>query len=273
MIQYKDKLKNADKLIIFTDLDGTLLDHENYSYKPASEALAALRQNGSALIFASSKTAAEISVLQGDIGFADCPAIVENGAGILQPYAKVDDHQTQYFQIIRILNSLPSNLRLQFKGFGDLTDAEVSKLTGLNIDAARNARLRQFSEPGIWAGSDSEWVQFSSLLIEQGIAIQEGGRFKTLSHGATKADQVTEISAQYRNETGKVFTVALGDAPNDISMLETVNLGIIIPNNFHCGIPHLKGEEDGKIVRAERSGPEGWNSAIMQLINLWNQEG
>jgi hypothetical protein len=70
-------------LIVFSDLDGTLLDHETYSWQPAAPALDALKQRGIPLILASSKTAAEIAGLRAEMGFADCPAIVENGAGML----------------------------------------------------------------------------------------------------------------------------------------------------------------------------------------------
>ena len=70
------------RVIVFTDLDGTLLDHESYGYAPALPLLSRLRAAGIPLILASSKTAAEIAPLRADLGFADCPAIVENGAGI-----------------------------------------------------------------------------------------------------------------------------------------------------------------------------------------------
>ena len=66
-------------LIVFTDLDGTLLDHETYSLEPARPALDRLASEGIPLILASSKTAAEIDRLRAEIGCADFPAIVENG--------------------------------------------------------------------------------------------------------------------------------------------------------------------------------------------------
>ncbi|MEM9278462.1 MAG: HAD-IIB family hydrolase, partial [Pseudomonadota bacterium] len=71
----------SNQLIFFTDLDGTLLDHETYSHEPAREALDAIRNNDIPLILASSKTAAEIEPLRNELGFDHCEAIVENGAG------------------------------------------------------------------------------------------------------------------------------------------------------------------------------------------------
>lgn len=69
--------------LVFTDLDGTLLDHETYSFAPAAEALAALKARGVPLVLASSKTAAEIAELHRALGLGDTPAIVEKRRGAL----------------------------------------------------------------------------------------------------------------------------------------------------------------------------------------------
>ena len=46
--------------LIFTDLDGTLLDYKTYSYKKASKALSLIKKDKIPLIFCTSKTKAEI---------------------------------------------------------------------------------------------------------------------------------------------------------------------------------------------------------------------
>ena len=71
-------------LIVFTDLDGTLLDHHSYSWRAASPAMAKLAANGIPLIFNSSKTAAEMRHLQNAMGIR-APFIVENGAAAVIP--------------------------------------------------------------------------------------------------------------------------------------------------------------------------------------------
>lgn len=57
-------MKNEFAMVIFTDLDGTLLDHETYSFAAAGEALEALTRENIPLILCSSKTRAEIELLQ-----------------------------------------------------------------------------------------------------------------------------------------------------------------------------------------------------------------
>lgn len=71
------------RLLVFSDLDGTLLDHTTYSYAPARPALAALRARDALLILASSKTAAEMLPLHQELDLGEAPMIVENGAACL----------------------------------------------------------------------------------------------------------------------------------------------------------------------------------------------
>ena len=70
--------------LIFTDLDGSLLDHNTYSHKPAVSLLETLNQVGIPVILTSSKTLAEIVPLREMISNSH-PFIVENGAGIYVP--------------------------------------------------------------------------------------------------------------------------------------------------------------------------------------------
>jgi mannosyl-3-phosphoglycerate phosphatase len=48
------------KLVIFTDLDGTLLDRGTYSFGPAKPALHLIRLKNISLIFSSSMTGAKL---------------------------------------------------------------------------------------------------------------------------------------------------------------------------------------------------------------------
>lgn len=247
-------------LIVFTDLDGTLLDHHNYSWQPAAPALAHLRDLGVPVVIASSKTAAEIAPLREEIGFAHCPAIVENGAGLLPANADPDESPDAYLRLRETLDTLPADLRNKFRGFGDMTDAEVAEITSLPLANASLARQRAFSEPGLYDGDPTDFI---AALNQEGLAARRGGRFLTLSFGGTKADQMDEIACQYGNPD----SVALGDAPNDVEMIETATHGVIIANTSGTPLPELTGESSGRIIRSEKAGPEGWNAAILKLLS------
>ena len=62
--------------IIFSDLDGTLLDHKTYTFDPALEALSIIKSRQIPLILSSSKTRAEIERIQSHLALKD-PFIFE----------------------------------------------------------------------------------------------------------------------------------------------------------------------------------------------------
>ena len=77
MQQLKSK---ANGVVVFTDLDGTLLD-ENYSYKETLPIISRLLELGFRIVLCSSKTRREIEFYRKVLGIDD-PFISENGAAI-----------------------------------------------------------------------------------------------------------------------------------------------------------------------------------------------
>jgi mannosyl-3-phosphoglycerate phosphatase len=243
-------------LLVYSDLDGTLLDHQDYSWEAARPGLDRLKELGAGLVLASSKTAAEIQPLQQEMGLTHMPAIVENGAGILWP-GTTDEGEDCYPRLRSMLNVLPSG----FLGFGDLTDQEVAQKTGLNLTQAVLAKQRRFSEPGLWTGSDVGLQEFLSSAKRTGLRARQGGRFLTLSFGKTKADAMAEVTAKLQPRR----TIALGDAPNDSEMIQAADQGVIISNPHGPTIPPFPPKIETRILRTTQSGPRGWSHAILTL--------
>ncbi len=263
----------APRAIVFSDLDGTLLDHETYGWQAATPALDLLRGAGIPLILASSKTAAEIAPLRAEMGFAHCPAIVENGAGLLPPGpAEAAPDRSAYQRLRAALDAIAPDLRHQYRGFGDWGAAEIARRTGLPIEGARLAAQRQFSEPGLWEGSNAGHAAFVAALAQHGVTAREGGRFLTLSFGGTKAGRMAEIIAHYApdataNPATAPRSLALGDAPNDREIIEAADHGVIIANPHGTPLPPLPGEARGRIIRTTVPGPQGWMHAVLDLLS------
>lgn len=244
--------------LVFSDLDGTLLDHSSYSWEAAATALSCLKKLGCGVVLATSKTAAEVVQLRERIGFSDWPAIVENGAGLLPPGFEADAGTEVYEQVLAHLADLPSG----FVGFGQMSPDELCDLTGLSRNEAMLAKRRAFTEPGLWTGSDTDLVAFRKAAELAGLTMQRGGRFYSLSFGGTKACRMSEIVEEYK----PAITVALGDAPNDIAMLERAEFGVIVANSASPPLPPISGEEVGRIRRTTREGPKGWSDAVFDIL-------
>ena len=72
--------------LVYTDLDGTLLDHNTYSFLSARPALNQLRFQRISLIFVTSKTRSEVEGWRERLNNQD-PFVVENGGGVFIPKA------------------------------------------------------------------------------------------------------------------------------------------------------------------------------------------
>ena len=87
----------ASEYIIFTDMDGTLVDHDTYSYDAAKPALELIKAKNIPLIFCTSKTRAELEVYCNELDI-NHPFISENGGAIFIPEDCFDflyDHTQQ----------------------------------------------------------------------------------------------------------------------------------------------------------------------------------
>lgn len=253
------------RLIVFSDLDGTLLDHDTYDHGPALPAVNRLKELDALLVLASSKTAAEMWPIHRVLGLGEAPMIVENGAAFVTPEAGQTTTTPKTDSPYEQLRSTLTSLNAPFFGFGDMSDHEVHAHTGLPLAAARLAKARRFSEPGLWQGKPADLPGFLDHLASKGIHARQGGRFLTLSFGQTKADQMTRILAEYAPLPHEVTTIALGDAPNDAEMIAAADWGVVIRNDHGSALPRFADET--QILRSTVAGPAGWAETMHIILD------
>ncbi|NEO87349.1 MAG: HAD-IIB family hydrolase [Spirulina sp. SIO3F2] len=269
-------------LLLFTDLDGTLLGHQDYAYDAAIPVLAQLKTLQIPVIPVTSKTRAEVAQLRAEVGLTD-PFVVENGGGVFIPESDrnfpnasgtVQDgyhiHQLglTYPQARQLLRQVETALETRLLGFGDMTIAQVQQYTGLSAEAAAQAQRRDFSEPFVTPQQISG-DRIRHVVEQLGYQVVVGDRFSHLigvRSGKGRAVQTLIALYQQAHPTAQILTIGLGNSPNDLAMLEVVDLPIILPG---ASGPHPGLQSRGWQV-APMPAPEGW-AAIVEEI-LWVRE-
>lgn len=263
--------------LIFTDLDGTLLD-EHYRYDAAGDALATIQARGIPLILTSSKTLAEMLLLRRAMGLAH-PVIFENGAGVALPESyfrptaeldpgaplRVEHFGPTYAEIRSTLEAIRARHRFPFRGFGDMTAREVAQLTGLDEMAAQRARQRQGTEPGVWEGSEAIRRDFIAELTRAGLRAVSGGRFLHIMPKVDKAEAMRELVGRFAaaNPDTRYRVIAAGDSANDADMLQMADVAVVIRRPDASWMP-LKRREG--VVRSTQPGPAGWQQCMTTLL-------
>lgn len=262
------------KLLIFTDLDGSLLDHHTYSWAPALEALTLIKEQHIPLVLCSSKTLAELEPIAQALQ-TDAPLIGENGAVIAyreDGEEKVRTFGTSYSAITQYAHELRQTFGFEFIGFSDMSIAEVMQYTELGETAAIAAKKRQASEPLLWQDSEAQLKLFQRELEKRDLILTKGGRFHHIMSPVDKAMAVNWVREYYQEqEPGAQWrTMGLGDSHNDISMLESTNHPVLIKNPYSCqpDVTHIK-----HIQITEAIGPEGWNAAVIATVTQLRHSG
>jgi len=264
------------KLVLFTDLDGSLLDPITYSYEKTLPSLKHLQQKGIPIVFCSAKTRTEQEVYRQKLGIK-APFIVENGGAIIidkgyfsfnVDYDKawggyqVIELGRPYHEIREILGQIRAEIGVNFRGFGDMSVEEVAAETGLDLDAARRAKEREYDETVKFEGTPEEIGRVLSAIKKASLNYTRGGRFYNVMGASDKGGASAILIDLFYKKLGKIQTVGVGDSLNDLPMLSVVDIPFLVqkPGGWweKVDLPNLK--------RIKGIGPEGWNQAIKELM-------
>ena len=265
-------------IVIYTDLDGSLLDHDSYSHAEADALLAELERQGVPVIPVRSKTRAELLALRNELGNRH-PFIAENGAAVFIPEGYFDEqpagtHALDGFFVrefslrrsywLRKLASAAAEYRDDYTGFEKLSIEEIAELTGLAPEDAGRAAQREFGEPLRWHGEEARKASFIARMEQHGANILQGGRFMHVSGDCDKGRALLWLNAQYAKARGrKPVSIAIGDSHNDAAMLEAADHAIIIRSPSHA--PPQLSRRDG-VLLTEGQGPVGWNEGVHKIL-------
>ena len=250
--------------MVLSDLDGSFLAPERYSFDGALRGLDFLRERNIEPVFASSKTAKEIELIQRKID-SNGPLISENGGAIVETSPNENSvlkvfgrsRRTWMPELIRIREELGLN----FQGFSDWSISVLMRQTGLSELSARAAQSRSFSEPIIWQDSDKKLDHFKVELKRNNLVAIEGGHFLSIQSEYDKG-----LAARWlRSHNGNFdsLIIALGDGPNDQTMLSEADVAVVIKSpKSHL----IQVEGPLRVIHTDNPGPQGWTEGILEAF-------
>jgi mannosyl-3-phosphoglycerate phosphatase len=249
---------------VFTDLDGTLLDHDTYSWENARPAIERLIRTGVPWIFVTSKTRAETERWRLEMGNAH-PFIVENGGAAIIPSGYFPDHSssevlewgTRYPALVAALREASNECGCRVRGFAEMSVEEVAQACGLSEGDAALAKQRDYDEPFLVLDGEKAPALIAAIAT-RGLGCTKGGRFWHITGANDKGVAVAALARLY----GPSTTIGLGDSLNDIPLFRQVDVPILI-RSAQTG--ELKRHVPQGAISRE-PGPAGWNEAILSLI-------
>ncbi len=259
--------------LLFTDIDGTLVEHDTYEPGPALRAIPRLQAAGIAIIPCSAKTRAEQEAFRTLLRLSD-PFIVENGAGVVFPEdfpgspagegeQELVTFGLTYREVREGLETAAKAAGVEVRGYGDMSVEEVAALTRLNLASAARARTREFTETFvILEPSPEAEAALAQRLEDLGMGILRGARYWTALGRHDKGQAVRYVISRYA-ETGSVVSYGVGDFHNDLGMLAAVDHPMLVqrPDGSWADLdlPGLR--------LLEGVGPAGWVRAADVAIS------
>lgn len=264
-------------LVIISDVDACLIDGHTYSARTAGEAVARLNRCGVPLVLCSSKTRAELEELRQQLGL-ECPFISENGAALHVPEGyfpfeipgalrigsgDVVVFGRVYAQVVAMLHDAAQAAGVRVEGFSDMSVEQVAAETGLSLHAASLAKRREYDEPFRVVEPDADASsRLSHALRDAGVRVMAGGRFDHATGEADKGRATAFLRRLYRKAFGPMTTVGFGDALNDVPLLRSVDVPIIVRGPSAAQV-----HEEVPWARITSSpGPAGWRQAVLSIL-------
>jgi mannosyl-3-phosphoglycerate phosphatase len=263
--------------IVVTDLDGTLLNHEDYSWEGAREALGSLERHGVPVIFCTSKTRAEVKRLREATGNRH-PFLIENGGAVYFPEAEfrgvlpdtpardgllVRELGTRYPRLVESLREAAREAGCTVRGFAEATVAEVAAWCEFTEEEAVLAMEREYDEPFVVEAGNAADLQ--AAIERRGLHWTRGGRFWHILGENDKGAALRVLREVYARFGHPVQVAALGDSPNDLPLLKEADFPIVMPSarleEMRARLPQAR--------VAPEPGSRGWGRAVREALPGW----
>jgi mannosyl-3-phosphoglycerate phosphatase len=267
--------------IIFTDIDGTLIDIYSGKFEGTDRLVKKLAKMGIPVVLCSAKTRSEQEYIRNKLRLSD-PFIVENGGAVVIPDGYFDEFEISVprtrrngYSLIEIgghsieirkrLARIREELQINFKGTTDMALNEIRKKVQIPLPFARRMSKREYGET-ILEIDPSDLGRLAKVCTRTGLKVIRGGRYSDITQGNDKGKATRILIDLFRRkyQPRRTIFVGLGDSENDLPMLKLMDIPVLVQkaNGSWC---------DSKIknlVRSTGIGPKGWKNSFNLITTL-----
>jgi len=264
-------MEKVFKVLIFTDLDGSLLHRDTFKFDKIKDYLIKLISKGIFIIPNTSKTEKEILEFNKELG-TNLPYICENGAAInrldllnsnLPKELILSREKENLIEIFKM--SVPIELQNKCKWLSEMNKKKQSLILGLENEKVEMALDRKYTIPFIFEGSKNEKKKLSKIVQNKGLTLQEGGRVINLTDKVNKAKALQVFVRFFKKNNKCVKTIAVGDNYNDLDMLKVSDFPCLVFNDKFT----LEEIPIYNLISSNKPSPEGWADVIkMALVKI-----
>ena len=270
------------RLMVVTDLDGTLLDLSDRSFTAAKSALNRLRLLQIPWVINSNKTLSELAVLRNKL-VNPYPLVVESGSGVALPKGfedaffkqpdEVYQDQGEFWlkpmgmpraELLALLE--PAYDTYKFLGFDRMSVQDLCSILDVDIEYSEKALDRHFNEPILWQDSEEAFASFKSWAATVGLHVKKSYKFVHVSGNSDKGESMDWLMRCFSDNEKQPLVVALGDAETDIPMLNRADIAVVVRTPRHEPIV-AQGKQ--RTIVTDALGPAGWNTAVLDLLDIY----
>jgi mannosyl-3-phosphoglycerate phosphatase len=253
-------------VVVFSGVDGVLHAPTESAIARAARALALLARDRISLVLCSSKTRAELELIQQELGIRQ-PFVVEGGAAAFIPRgyfgAAVKDAREiagyealefgrPYADVVQFLRDTARRLAIEVVGFSDMSVEQVATECRLPLLRARLAKLREYVEAFRFVDRTSEKrVRLLKALTAAGLRCASRGEYEYVGAVPDSGGAVKLLRNLYRQSHGAVHTMGLADAYGDEELLSLTDSQVIV-------------HDDDSVTGAVDLGD--WAEAIVEMV-------
>ena len=259
---------NKNKILIFTDLDGSILDRDTFKFDQIKQYMKKVLNSGILIIPNSSKTESEIVEFNQELGenlaYISENGSVINGLNLLNsnfPNKIILSREKE--ELVEVFkNKVPENLQNKCKFISNLKKKDQINTFGLGETKLKYALDRKYTEPFLFEGRKNEKKELTKILKKNSLTIQEGGRVINLCDNVNKVKSMNKILKIYKKIESNIEVIAVGDNYNDLDMLKNSDLPCLVFND------QFKEDQINidNLIISNRPSPEGWADVVKKAL-------